>query len=169
MWKEIKPEECNDNTFSLIGKEWMLVAAGDKEKANAMTASWGGLGIMWGQNVAYVVIRPQRYTKGFVDAKERFTLSFLPEQYREALNYMGTASGRDEDKIAKSGLHLTFLEEQPAFEESRMIMVCKKLFAQKMQEESFLRQEIVDQCYPEKDFHTLYIAQIEHVFIKESD
>ncbi|MBO5291933.1 MAG: flavin reductase family protein [Lachnospiraceae bacterium] len=168
MWKEIKPEECRDNAFSLIGKEWMLITAGDEKKANAMTASWGGIGVMWGKNVAYLVVRPQRYTKEFLDREERFSLNFLPEEYRKALNYMGTVSGRDEDKMAGSGLTEGTLENVPMFEESRMVMVCKKLFVQEMKEESFLQKETIEKWYPQKDYHTLYIAEIEKVYVQEA-
>ncbi|NLL78362.1 MAG: flavin reductase family protein [Clostridiales bacterium] len=167
MWKEIKPEECKDNAFSMIGKEWMLIAAGDEKKANAMTASWGGIGVMWGKNVAYIVVRPQRYTKEFLDKEERFSLNFLPEKYRKELNYMGTVSGRNEDKMAKSGLNVTALEAVPAIGESRMVMVCRKMFAQEMQEESFIQKETVEKWYPQNDFHTLYIAEIEKIFVQE--
>ena len=103
--KEIKPEELQKNPFQMIGKEWLLVTAEKEGKANTMTASWGGVGIMWGKPVAYVFIRPQRYTKEFIDAGDHFSLSVLGEDYRKTLNYFGTVSGRDEDKIAKSGLH----------------------------------------------------------------
>ena len=41
--KAINPNEIKDNFIELIGKEWMLVSAGDKEKFNMMTASWGGV------------------------------------------------------------------------------------------------------------------------------
>ena len=54
--------ECSP--FDKIGKEWMLVTAGNEEKVNTMTASWGGMGVMWGKNAAFIVIRQSRYTKG---------------------------------------------------------------------------------------------------------
>ena len=59
------------NPFKNIGDRWMLITAGDENDSNTMTASWGGLGVMWGKNVAIAVIRPQRYTKKFVDEQER--------------------------------------------------------------------------------------------------
>ena len=65
-FKEVKIEELSFNPFTKISKEWMLITAGDEEKHNTMTASWGGVGIMWGMNVATAYIRPQRYTKEFV-------------------------------------------------------------------------------------------------------
>ena len=75
--KSIKPEELQKNVFSMIGKEWLLVTAEKEGQVNTMTASWGGLGVMWGKNVAFIVLRPQRYTKEFVDAGETFSLSVL--------------------------------------------------------------------------------------------
>jgi len=41
MFKEIKIEEMKFNPFTTIGKEWILITAGTKEKFNTMTASWG--------------------------------------------------------------------------------------------------------------------------------
>ena len=94
------------NVFDMIGKQWMLVGAEKQGKINAMTASWGGLGVMWGKNVAFVFIRETRYTKEFVDNEETFSLSFFGEEKREMLGYMGKISGRDEDKIEKSNLQI---------------------------------------------------------------
>ena len=97
-FREIKAEELQFNPFTKIGKEWMLVTAGDEKKHNTMTASWGAMGVMWGKNVVSVYLRPQRYTKEFVDAGELFTVSFYSEDHRGALNICGTKSGRDCDK-----------------------------------------------------------------------
>lgn len=166
MWKEIKPEEMKDNPFQAIGSDWMLIAAGDEKKANAMTASWGGLGILWNKPVATAYIRPQRFTKGLVDEKEQFTLSFYGEEYRKMLSYMGRVSGADEDKIAGSGLTLAMFDGVPAFEEARMVLVCRKLYAQELEECCFLDSGLVDKNYPEQDFHTMYIAEIQRVYVK---
>ena len=156
MFREIKPQEIKDNPFELIGKEWLLVAANKDGKSNAMTASWGAVGEMWGKSVVMIVIRPQRYTKTFLDQTETFSLGIFPETQREMLNYMGTVSGRTESLV----------DGAPVFEESRMTLVCRKLFAQPMEEAAFLDQKTVDSWYPDKDFHTLYIAEIEKVLVK---
>lgn len=103
-FKEMKPEELQKNPFTMIGKEWLLVTAEKDGKANTMTASWGGMGVMWGKNTAFIVLRPQRYTKEFIDSTETFSLSVLDESFRKTYGYLGSVSGRDEDKIAKSGL-----------------------------------------------------------------
>ena len=153
MFREIKPQEIQDNPFELIGKEWLLVAANKDGKSNAMTASWGAVGEMWGKSVVMIVIRPQRYTKTFLDQTETFSLGIFPETQREMLNYMGTVTE-------------SLVDGAPVFEESRMTLVCRKLFAQPMEEAAFLDQKTVDSWYPDKDFHTLYIAEIEKVLVK---
>nr|WP_019880181.1 flavin reductase family protein [Succinispira mobilis] len=161
-----KLSELNENVFELIGKKWMLITAAKEGKSNTMTASWGGLGVMWGKKVAYVVIRPQRYTKEFIDVAESFSLSFLPEKFRKELSYLGSVSGRDEDKIAKAGLSLTYQEEVPYFEESELVLICKKLFVQEFKDESFLDKSILDTWYKAGDNHYLYIAEIIDVLKK---
>ena len=80
-FQEIKPEELKINPFEMIGAEWMLITAGDEQAHNTMTAAWGGLGYIWNKNVATIYVRPQRYTKEFIDRNETFTLSFFGKDY----------------------------------------------------------------------------------------
>ncbi len=164
--KSIKPEELQKNVFSMIGKEWLLVTAEKEGQVNTMTASWGGLGVMWGKNVAFIVLRPQRYTKEFVDAGETFSLSVLGEEYRKTLNYLGTVSGRNEDKVGKSGLTVEHEEETPYFGEADTVLVCRKLYAQQYDPSCFIDKSCDERWYPEKDYHTMYIAEIEKVLVK---
>lgn len=159
-FKEINPNEINENAMKLIGTDWMLVAAGDEEKCNAMTASWGGVGIMWGYNVAYVVIRPQRYTKNFIDNKSTFSLSFFDDSFKDELKYFGSVSGKDEDKIAKSKLTVKYDNSTPYFDEAKLVLVCEKLYNQQMNKDSFVDKELIEKWYPGEDYHTLYIAKI---------
>ena len=137
-FKEIKPEELQKNPFQMIGKEWLLVTAEKDGKANTMTASWGGVGVMWGRNVAFIVIRPQRYTKEFIDASDKLSLSVLDEEYRKTLSYLGSVSGRDEDKIGKSGLTVAHTDDVPYFAEANTVITGKKLYAQEYRPECFI-------------------------------
>ena len=158
---EIKAEELKDNPFDLIGKQWMLITAGDEEKHNTMTASWGGVGIMWGMNVATAYIRPERYTKEFVDAEDMFTLSFFKEDYRKALSVCGSVSGKDvEDKWKEAGLHPYAVDGTTAVEEADLIFVCKTQYTQDMKPECFDVKENDDKWYPDKDYHTMYMGEI---------
>ena len=166
-FKEIAPEELNDNVFEVIGKDRLLVTGSADGRTNAMTASWGGMGVMWGKPVAFLVIRPQRYTKEFIDKAEGLTISVFGEEKRKMMSYFGSVSGRDEDKIAKAGLTCVEEEGRVYFEEARLALVCRKLYAQEMQEMCFFDDESKARWYPDKDYHTLYIAEIEKLLIKE--
>ncbi|MDD2496094.1 MAG: flavin reductase family protein [Tissierellia bacterium] len=165
-FKEIKPIELNENTFKIIGKDAMLITAEKDGKINTMTASWGGLGVLWSMEVVFIFVRPQRYTKEFIEANDYFSLSFLGENYKKQLGYLGTVSGRDEDKIANSGLTLNNNENAPYFDESNKVIICKKLYEQDLKEEFFIDKSIIDKSYPDKDFHTVYVGKIEKVLVK---
>lgn len=165
-YTEIRPEELNKNPFQMIGNDWMLITAGKNNKTNTMTASWGGLGVMWNKNVAYIVVRPQRYTKEFIDSSDTYSLCFFDTKYKKQLAYLGSVSGRDEDKISKTDLTLTHNENTPYFEEADIVVICKKLFTQEFKPESFIDTELIEKNYPNKDFHTLYIAEVEKILVK---
>ena len=99
--KEINPLDLSENVFKVIGKDWFLITDDKDGKCNAMTASWGGMGVLFNKNVVTIYVRPSRYTKSFLDADDRFSLCVMPEKYRDQLKYCGKVSGRDEDKIKK--------------------------------------------------------------------
>lgn len=160
IFKEIGIDEL-DKVVSMISKQWMLVTAGNPEAYNTLTASWGGIGSIWNSNAATIYIRPSRYTKKFLDENETFSLSFLPENYREALNLCGTLSGRHLDKIQKARLHVAFDGVTPFIEEADTVLICKKMYVQQMKKESMLIDE--KPFYPEGDYHCLYIGQIQKI------
>ena len=165
-FREIDIKELEFNPFSKIGTQWMLITAGDEEKHNTMTASWGGLGIMWGKPVAYIFIRPTRYTKEFVDKAEGLSLSVFPEEYRKMMNYFGTVSGRDEDKIKKAGLTVCHDNGRTYFDEARVTMLCRKLYAQPLASEFFVDKSCDEKWYKD-DYHTMYVVEIEKLLVKE--
>ena len=171
--KEIRPTDLTDNVFKLIGQDWILVSATRGGNTNGMTASWGGLGILWARPVAYIFIRPTRYTKEFVDATDGMTLSIFEQKYKPMMQYFGTVSGRDEDKIAKYALTRKEHGAYTYFEEARLTLLTKKLYAQTLDESCFTNTAVNGQedfpsaYYPEHDYHTMYIAEIEKVLIRE--
>ena len=165
QWNELKPQELS-NAFSMIGEDWMLITAAKGDKVNTMTASWGGIGIMWGKPVAYLVIRPQRYTKEFIDNSDTLSINFLDSSYRSTLTYLGKVSGRDEDKITNSKLTTSFDDATPYFEESNKVLLCKKLFAQELTADSFIDKTLLEKWYPGNDLHTLYVVEISKILSK---
>ena len=166
-FREVNIEELQFNPFTKIGKEWLLITAGDEKKHNTMTASWGGVGVMWGKNVVSVYIRPQRYTKEFVDGNELFTLSFYDEEFKKALSICGSRSGRNCDKEAEAGLTPYYVDGTTAFEEANMIFICKKQYHQEMKPENFDVKENDEKWYPDRDYHMMYMAEVLKVLVRE--
>ena len=157
--KEILPKEFNENPFKMIGDDWLLITAEKDGKTNAMTASWGGVGVIWNKNVAYCFIRDSRYTKEFVDNSETYSLCvFDHEANKEMLGYMGTVSGRTEDKVEKCKLTVEKSENTPYFAEAKTVIICKKLYKVEMPLENLedsVKEEIVNRFYPKGDIHTM--------------
>lgn len=158
-FKLISPDEIQDNVFKLIGSDWMLVTAGTMESYNTMTASWGGLGVLWGDNVSFCFIRPQRHTYNFMEKYENFTLSFFNEKYREALDFCGSHSGRDVDKAEATGLVPIEEDGTIYFNEARLVIVCKKVYYQDIEPTNFLVPNI-EKNYLKKDYHRMYIGKV---------
>lgn len=161
--EEVSLDALNENAFKMIGSDWLLLTAKKGDKVNTMTASWGGVGVLWNKKVAYLFIRPQRYTKEFIDAADKMSISVLPNSFRDTLSYLGRVSGRDEDKIAKSGLTLKEKDNVPYFEEARLTFICKKLYMQSLEEDGFIDKSIIDRDYKNKDYHMMYVVEIEEV------
>lgn len=165
-WKEINVSEWNDNLFDRIGKDWMLISAGNREACNTMTASWGGTGILWNRPVAFSFIRPQRYTMEFIEREEYYSLAFFGDGFRDALNFCGTKSGRDFDKWKETGLTPAF-DLAPYPEQANTVLICRKLYRQDMTPESFLDAEIREKIYPNNDYHRVFVGEIKKLLIRE--
>jgi flavin reductase (DIM6/NTAB) family NADH-FMN oxidoreductase RutF len=158
---EIDAKKLLFNPFTMIENDWFLITAEKDHQVNTMTAASGALGHMFRRNVAYINIRPTRYTKEFVDAAAAFTLSFFDPGYKKALGYLGRVSGRQEDKIAKSGLILEHDKDGvPYFSQAHTIFFCRKIYRQLYDSSCFLDKSVENEYYPERDYHDLYICDI---------
>lgn len=167
MFKKINPMALDMNVFTTIAERWMLVTAGTPERCNTMTASWGGLGILWNKPMATIYIRPQRYTRQFVDAQEYFTLAFFPSEYRKALGVCGSKSGRDIDKVKECGFTLAWSEQgsAPYFEEAELVLVCRKRMTMPMDPDA-IPAEIKEKNY-RGDYHYIYWGEIVEALVRE--
>jgi flavin reductase (DIM6/NTAB) family NADH-FMN oxidoreductase RutF len=142
---------------------WFLLTSGDFSAGdfNAMTVSWGSLGVMWGRPFAQVVVRPHRYTFQFMEKYPTFTLCAFSKQYRPALNLLGTRSGRQGDKIAEAGLTPAAASSvgAPVYDQAELAIECRKMYWQDMDPSHFLLPEI-DRNYTAKDYHRIYFGEI---------
>ena len=157
-----------ESATKLIGKDWMLIVThdGQQNKVNAMTASWGALGVLWNKPVAICFVRPQRHTYDLVEQSERFTLDFFGEEYRDALKICGTKSGRDCDKLALCGLMPIELDGAPAIGDAHLVLVCRKLYVDDLKENAFLDPALLSH-YAAGDYHRMYVCEIEAAYMKD--
>jgi len=164
----INVKNLTDNVFKLLDNDWMLVTAGTQDSFNTMTASWGSFGILWNKPIAICFIRPQRYTIEFMNRVDFFTLSFFAENYRDSLNYHGSHSGRKVDKMAHTGLTSVSTENGSVyFSEARIVLECKKLYADSLNPDNFLKKSLINEIYPNSDFHHFFIGEIINCFSSE--
>lgn len=163
-FKEISVSDLRFNPFDKIGKDWMLITAGSSEGYNTMTASWGFMGVMWGKNVMETVIRTTRHTLKFVDENDLFTVSFYGNEYKDALKFCGSHSGRDCDKAKETGLTPLFIDGTTAFRQASMIFVCKKLYSQLMDIDALAEEH---RHWYNGDPHKAVIGEIIRVLEKE--
>lgn len=158
---ETRPTQLPDNVFQAIGRDAMLITAGELASFNTMTASWGGWGHLWNRDVCFCFIRPQRHTFGFMERATHFTLSFFDAAHQSALDFCGNHSGRNVDKIAATGLTpVAGVTAAVYFAQARLVFECRKLYAQDLTAASFVDPAIPAEVYAKGDFHRLYVGEI---------
>ena len=157
--------EFTTDILSVFDKKWALLTAGDSDKFNTMTISWGGLGTIWGKPVATVYVRTSRYTHEFMDAKDFFTISFYPESCKQNLGVLGSKSGRDMDKMKESGLTPVQAGGSMSFKEAEVTLVCRKLFKQQLDVANML-EDVAKAMYEGQAPHDMYIGEIVDIIRK---
>ena len=164
---EIPPMDLALRPFQQWDKGWFALTAGNfaAGKFNAMTVSWGSLGIMWNRPFAQAVVRPTRFTHRFTEEYDNFTLCAFPEQYRKALNILGSKSGRDGDKIALAGLTAVASQiiSSPAFAEAEFVFECRKIYCGTIDPAGF-QDPAIDAYYSGGDYHQVYFGQVLRIF-----
>ena len=162
---EYAPDALNLDPIPAIGGDWMLITAKKKDgSVNTMTASWGGTGVLWNKPVAFLFVRPQRFTREFLDDSDFSTASFFDRRFRPALTLCGRKSGRDCRKIEEAGLTVRSFGPGVSFEEAHTVLLLKKLYVGRLDRERFLDPALVSAHYPSNDFHFVYVCEIVSAF-----
>ena len=166
-FRKIDPLELEMKPFGLLMSDWLLITAGNTDSFNMMTASWGGFGVLWSRCVCWCVVKPQRYSRLFLEREESFTLSFFDEEYRSALELCGSRSGRELDKAAETGLTPIsgLLDRTTAFAEARMILECRKVYYQDLDPAHFLDPRAW-KYYQEQDYHRMYVGELVNCLVR---
>lgn len=166
-WQAIKPQEIDVNAVKMYADDWMILSAGNESNMNMMTIAWGGLGELWGKPVVTVYVSTSRYTYKYMEENEYFTVTAFPEEYRDKLQYLGSVSGRDEDKLKGSGLNVEFTEKgNPIYKEANLAIECKKIYTHQFDKNSIPLEQ--RQWYDETQtgIHVMYVGEIVNVWKK---
>lgn len=159
--------ELAGNPFNEIGTDWFLITAGDVRNYNTMTASWGFMGVMWGAPSFICAVRTNRHTFGFMENSDVYTISFFDEDYRSALNFCGTKSGREYDKAKETGLTPVEIDGAMTFAEAKRVFICRKRYSEMMKQEAFTSEETYNRWYSTDPLHKQYIGEIIAVYENE--
>lgn len=168
VFQDLDINETDFNPFRLIGSDWAALTAEADGRVNAMTVSWGGVGVLWGRNVVTVYVRQSRYTKELIDNGEYFSLTFFntnEPKYKNVLKYLGAVSGHDEDKIRAAGLTIAHKDNVPYIDEGNFLLLCKKMAAIEMPSDK-LPDDIRDRWYADGNDHTIYIGEIVGIYAR---
>lgn len=176
--EEISVYDLKFNPFGLVAKDWALATAGDKSKFNTLTIAWIEFGSLWnsprgkqgylGAPVISIFIRPQRYTREFLDEQEYFTISVYDESYRKQLSYLGSHSGKDEDKLGAVGMSANFIDGIPYVDDAELVFVCRKLYRDSFKDSNFKNEDVNKRTYPLKDYSIQYVGEVEKVLINKN-
>ncbi len=167
----VDPFTLKENVFDMLQDEWMLITAGDDKEFNTMTAAWGSFGILWRKPISMIYIRPQRHTFKFTEQHDTYTLSFFGHNnFRKELSFCGSKSGRDYNKPKETGLTPVITPAgYIAFQEARLIVDCRKMYADFIKPENFTDLAIDQSVYPTKDYHRFYIGEITGCYVPKND
>ena len=164
--KEIDIRQLKESAVKMISDDWALLSAGNENKWNTMTVSWGGIGEIWGKDATFVFVRPQRYTKEFIDKDGKFTLSFFDGEMKKEMGICGKFSGRDTDKISMADINPVFDNDSVYVDKAHYVLFCKVMYADYIKPENFIDKSNDEKWYPQKDYHKVYVAEIEKVLKK---
>lgn len=172
VFKRISPEEICDNIFTLVGKVFPVITAGKKDHYNSMTASGGGLGMLFKKPTTWCLLRADRYTLELIQKEQTYTLSYFPNEYKEQILFLGSKSGRDSEKMKEVELtHIQTPSGNISFAEARLIIECKLTQITTPNPDDFHSQEAIDyinEAYKEaSDYRKYVFGEITHVWVKK--
>lgn len=167
--KEVSVRTLEKNLVTLIAEDGALLTAGSPEDGvNTMMINWGSIGYLWHKDFCFIAVRKSRYTLPFIQRAKSFSLNFFAPQYRDAMQYCGTVSGRDEDKIAHCGFTVNYQSDIPYLEQASLVLQCRTMYSDDIEPRHFVNPEIFQRWYKggkhEGDMHVFFLGEIVKAF-----
>ena len=168
LFTKIEPTEITDNVFKIVGEDFTVITAGNESYFNSMTAGWGGLGILFKPST-WCVLRANRYTLELIREEQSYTMCYFDDEYKDAVLYFGSKTGRDTDKMENNPLTgVSTPDGNIAYKEARLIIECKLMQITTVLPDDFYFQEgreFIEGGFEEaKDYHKLVFGEITNVW-----
>ena len=157
------------NPFTKIGKEWLLITAGNEEKMQYHDSKLGCNGCYVGKERSDSVYPSSEIHQG-ICGQGRYIYNFCSgRRVSQGIKLLrkGFRKKIADNKIKEAGLTPYFTDGTAGIEEADMIMICKKMYHDEIKPECFDAGENDSKWYPQKDYHTMYIAEILKVLVRE--
>ena len=174
LFKLISPEEIYDDIFTLVGKDYYAITAGNKDHYNSMVGSGGGFGLLFKKPATWCLLRQDRYTLEMIKKMQTYTLSFFPEEYKGKMLFLGSKSGRDSDKM--KDMELTGIQTPSgnmSFREARLIIECTLTAIITPEPNDFYSQEsknYIDEAYRDpNEYRKMVFGEITSVWVKKQE
>ncbi|MFW6001105.1 MAG: flavin reductase [Halanaerobium sp.] len=154
------------NDYKEVLPKGVFLTTKNNGEVNTMTMGWGTAGFIWNQDILMAPVRKSRYTHKFLENSDYFTVSVpLKGQHKKELQFCGTKSGRNYNKIEELNLELIDIEEcdVPLIKGNDLHFICRIKYKQDMLEEN-LDPEILEKKYPDRDMHTFYYGEVTAVY-----
>jgi flavin reductase (DIM6/NTAB) family NADH-FMN oxidoreductase RutF len=172
LFKPISPDELSDNVFTLAGRIFPVITAGKADHYNSMTASGGGLGMLFKKPTTWCILQATRYTLEMIQKEQTYTMSYFPDEYKQQILFLGSKSGRDSEKMKE--VELTSVQTPSgdiSFKEARLIIECKLTQITTPDPNDFYSQEAIDyldEAYKESSDYRKYVfGEITYVWVKK--
>ena len=166
--ESIKFYEHSEKLYKALDSNGAFLVVKDHQgRSNMMTIGWATIGIVWTRPVMTVFVRPVRHTYELIENASSFSVC-IPEgnKFDKVLIECGTKSGRNIDKADAFGLTVIDgkLSGTSIIKGCKLIYECKIVEKNKIDGQT-LSQQIVNDLYTKKDFHSVYYGEIKHCYI----
>lgn len=142
-------------------KKGAFLTVEDAQELNTMTIGWFEIGYFWRREVMTVGVRPTRHTHHIIENVSTFSVT-VPEEgtFKNELALCGKKSGRDMNKFDVCNLPLSYHgEDKTPFIPVPGEHLFGKIITRTVVDPALCDPELLS-LYPDKDFHSLYFAQI---------
>jgi flavin reductase (DIM6/NTAB) family NADH-FMN oxidoreductase RutF len=137
---------------------FLIAQAGDD--LNVMTIGWASFGFIWGKPIMTIAVRPTRHTYGIIERSKDYSVSIPNGNMSKEIELCGTLSGKNCDKLKKSGLELfpALKVRSPILAVAGTHLECKIVYKAPIDPNMLIDE--YKPLYPRKDYHTLYFGEI---------